>query len=582
MRFAPSTLAIAIAMATTTAAHAQQPAPFAKVNDTYDSASEVDTHWGHVFSSAVAKAKALAASVMPQADQAKVAEEFTSEQAPEVAVKAEAKEPTPPVVPTAVLDPVIELAEATASAPAVPPQPIVDTQEPAPAAVDSAEPAEKVDTYDVFVKVPKAVASIFASKLAADIPAKIPAPEPTPAISKTEAPDQAVIAQEPVAPAADPIVMAPKVELVAAAPAPAQESGPDPLLSLSDKPIDRSTIIMVDSKSAEVAESIAEQSSSVVKPKKTDAKYFFANGRFIMSDSKRDADNGFGGSAGMGFGIQNNLSVETHVFANAIDSGNDLKDQMSRGFGADLVYTFGERNKASAYALAGLGVAYNTNVRKDESSVDPYVNIGVGMVVPVGDDLKLRGEVRQAYDMVSEGVSDTIMGLGLEVDYGRGAIIQKAGPAPFTERQVFDTDTDSDGVPDNKDLCPNTVEGTYTDSKGCAVRNQVVRFDKVFFAFNSADLLEKSLDGLNVAAKMLAEQKDLTIEVAGHTDNQGDEKVNLQMSKARAQSVVKALEQLGVDPSRMRSAGYGSIAPIADNATPNGRADNRRVEIRID
>lgn len=72
-----------------------------------------------------------------------------------------------------------------------------------------------------------------------------------------------------------------------------------------------------------------------------------------------------------------------------------------------------------------------------------------------------------------------------------------------------------------------------------------------------------------------------SIEVSGHTDSQGDENFNQQLSKARADAVVALLVKAGVPAPMLTSAGYGSLQPIADNATEGGRAMNRRIEFNV-
>lgn len=69
--------------------------------------------------------------------------------------------------------------------------------------------------------------------------------------------------------------------------------------------------------------------------------------------------------------------------------------------------------------------------------------------------------------------------------------------------------------------------------------------------------------------------------VEGHTDSRGDEDKNQALSERRAAAVLKYLVNKGVESSRLESRGYGPDQPIADNDTPNGREQNRRVEFII-
>jgi outer membrane protein OmpA-like peptidoglycan-associated protein len=69
--------------------------------------------------------------------------------------------------------------------------------------------------------------------------------------------------------------------------------------------------------------------------------------------------------------------------------------------------------------------------------------------------------------------------------------------------------------------------------------------------------------------------------VEGHTDNIGKEELNIKLSQQRAEAIVSYLTEKGIDPSRLKAKGYGFSKPIADNNTEEGRAMNRRTEIKI-
>ena len=73
----------------------------------------------------------------------------------------------------------------------------------------------------------------------------------------------------------------------------------------------------------------------------------------------------------------------------------------------------------------------------------------------------------------------------------------------------------------------------------------------------------------------------MRIEISGHTDKTGSEPINFSLSEARAKAVMDYLIKKSIVPSRMSFKGIGSLQPLADNATPQGRAKNRRVEFKI-
>jgi outer membrane protein OmpA-like peptidoglycan-associated protein len=102
--------------------------------------------------------------------------------------------------------------------------------------------------------------------------------------------------------------------------------------------------------------------------------------------------------------------------------------------------------------------------------------------------------------------------------------------------------------------------------------------NNILFETGKATLKPESMAEIQKIAEYMKKNPTARFEVQGHTDNQGSDKVNDPLSQQRAEAVVKALEGEGVDPFNLRPVGKGSHEPVADNATEEGRAKNRRVE----
>lgn len=141
-------------------------------------------------------------------------------------------------------------------------------------------------------------------------------------------------------------------------------------------------------------------------------------------------------------------------------------------------------------------------------------------------------------------------------------------------------DSDGDGVVDRLDDCPNTRAGAQVDVRGCEIREEIV-LRGVNFESNSDRLLPGAERILDEVAASLGKYPSIRVEVGGHTDSDGAEAYNESLSERRASTVRDYLEGRGIDRRRMTVRGYGESQPVADNATVQGKAQNRRVVLRI-
>lgn len=150
-----------------------------------------------------------------------------------------------------------------------------------------------------------------------------------------------------------------------------------------------------------------------------------------------------------------------------------------------------------------------------------------------------------------------------------------------------DTDRDADLIADRHDNCPDQ-RGDWAN-RGCAKKQLVVIsstkleiLDKVYFDTARATIQARSFALLDNVAQVLSGHPELArIEVEGHTDDQGNDASNLKLSDRRAIAVKDYLAKKGVAAQRLTAKGYGETRPIAPNRTPEGRAENRRVEFRL-
>ncbi len=156
----------------------------------------------------------------------------------------------------------------------------------------------------------------------------------------------------------------------------------------------------------------------------------------------------------------------------------------------------------------------------------------------------------------------------------KGEVAQKGCP-----------DTDGDGVYDFEDRCPD--KAGVREKRGCP---DIKKEDKakleraiklVQFETSKASLLAKSFAILDEVVSVLNQYPEYSLNIGGHTDGQGDDKMNMELSERRAKTCYDYLVSKGIASARMAHAGYGETKPVADNATKEGRDQNRRVEFEL-
>ncbi len=156
-------------------------------------------------------------------------------------------------------------------------------------------------------------------------------------------------------------------------------------------------------------------------------------------------------------------------------------------------------------------------------------------------------------------------------------------------------DSDGDGVPDYLDKCPNTPAGVQVDADGCPIKKEVktviikepaeveslVLSGDTNFEFNKSNLLPNAYPVLEGLVGTMKKHHNYKWEIGGYTDGIGSVSYNKRLSKQRAQSVVDYLVSKGINENSLVIVGYGKANPIATNETNEGRAMNRRVEIKV-
>ncbi len=224
-------------------------------------------------------------------------------------------------------------------------------------------------------------------------------------------------------------------------------------------------------------------------------------------------------------------------------------------------------------------------------------------IVPVRYTLDLHGVVKTAEaevavtllsdDLVSVAssapISVAIADFGLEEGIARleaaaNVVIIPSATVTFDflfARRGTSAATPAPVVPAEPASAALEVAGDFS-LEACVGRFEILsRTGNIYFRPGSARLDDESRPLLDSVVAIVQRCPDLVIEVAGHTDSDGGDSANQRLSEARAAAVARYLSDGGIDAARMQVAGYGEARPVADNATPEGKGRNRRIEFTV-
>jgi len=196
-------------------------------------------------------------------------------------------------------------------------------------------------------------------------------------------------------------------------------------------------------------------------------------------------------------------------------------------------------------------------------------------IYPILVDRNVDGRVVTDYLVKVGGCGFTVNDDEIDTPEAMSRYVQAIffGPGPASSLAVASApDSDGDGVPDSLDTCPNTPKGAMVNPDGCWAPPGVY--------FDTDQTVIKDPRALDRAAAVFKANPGLTAEVHGHTDSTASAGYNQTLSEARARAVCDYFARQGVAPERIRATGFGETRPAAANDTPEGRALNRRAEIR--
>lgn len=320
---------------------------------------------------------------------------------------------------------------------------------------------------------------------------------------------------------------------------------------------------------------------------------------YALADDDRDADDGMGGTLGLGVMLTDTVSFElrgTYLNYGEPDSDTGSKKENWMG-GAGI----------NAYlSPSGSGPYLHTDIMAGEGTV---FNAGLGWdfaFSPGGWGIRAEAlyHVQKTEDNRDQDFNEPLFNLGLRIPFGAPPVapppppepVHVVPPPPPPPPQCSDgIDNDGDGqidypadrgctdANDNDEynpICKAPDPGQPMTLDGCGVGDTIV-LQGVTFEFDKARLTPNAKVILDGVATALESRPDIKVEIGGHTDSKGSDEYNLKLSDRRAASVKTYLESKGIDAARMSSHGYGEALPVADNATDEGRELNRRVELKV-
>jgi len=215
-------------------------------------------------------------------------------------------------------------------------------------------------------------------------------------------------------------------------------------------------------------------------------------------------------------------------------------------------------------------------VKLDKNKITVFAGAALLIWLIVGTGCATKGFVREEIATMDEKVA------GVETSVEENQKRIKEHDERLTSLGSLITQNQSE-LEEHKVDTDNKLTEVKKMARGKLIFQETLRNEEAKFAFESAELNDAAKAALDGFVQMLiAEDKGVYLEIQGHTDSTGEDSVNLVLGKKRAEAVMEYLhKQYRIPLHRMEVISYGSSQPVADNATRDGRAQNRRVVILV-
>ena len=372
-----------------------------------------------------------------------------------------------------------------------------------------------------------------------------------------------------------------------------------------------------------IASAFAAPAFAVTVDTALSANYVGIAGGYEISDSSRDADNGYGVQVHFGVPLSyTNGAIELNYWDVRRDRSLDGELDFQTALMINYVQDFGTLlNIVKPFATVGIG-----GVQEDvlgSKRTHAAVDLGFGTIIALPwRNLAIRTEAK-AIGQDNDGksapgnedfIADYRVMLGLQVPL----LMAAASAAPAAEApaaaegcdlKVVDaasgrsdcaSDSDKDGIADGTDQCPGTETGITVNEVGCpavggaaatpvpaatpseaeaAVQQPEAQY--LTFSTDGKEIDDESKAKLDAVASLMAADPALRVEIEGRTDNRGSEAYNIVLGAQRAEAVRQYLLAKGADAGRLTAISLGEFKPVASNSSDSGRKENRSVRFRL-
>lgn len=258
---------------------------------------------------------------------------------------------------------------------------------------------------------------------------------------------------------------------------------------------------------------------------------------------------------------------------------------------ANGVYTFQKRDVITPFVKAGFGMeTFTTNRESNEDR--PFVDMGIGLKADVTQNISLKVEaiymLKPTFSHAGSADSNLLTLFGVNYAFGetKSSNVYQA-KTPQEEMQTQTQRAKEEVIPEPEEVVSEPISEPLVTSVVVKQesQNKYETIESVNlhikFDYKSTKISEKSLENIKEFANLLKKNPEYSCKIIGYSDDIGSKGYNLKLSKQRADSVVDALVKEGVAQSQLIAIGAGEANPIADNATEDGRAKNRRIEAAI-